>query len=152
MKMDIERRKQTLERIVKLYEDWLSTKKTQEVKEVRQLLREAKKAGQPGRFAEVSRRMGQDGQTLMDIFSKSWSLFSQTPSRAKIKIAEELYRKTPNSKKINEAATVDVKKDGSVVDEFGHKQLGGGGSVSTFPLHTLITASIFKHSPVYLFR
>jgi hypothetical protein len=116
MELDREKQKQAFNRVSRLYKDWLSTRKTGQIREMKKMLKEAKKDKLPSSFKAIIREMGQDGETLLKHFHSKWTLFGESPSKAKSKLIEILIKSTP-TKVLSEAKK--ESQDGSVVSEIG---------------------------------
>jgi hypothetical protein len=107
-KINIEKKRQIVERSIRLYKDWLSTKNNKTIYEMKSILKVGSKSGGSTKLVECTKQMGQDGQSLIRIFQENWDLFGDTPPKAKINFMKLLEAETPKVK-------VNKEDSGSVV-------------------------------------
>jgi hypothetical protein len=106
-----EQKQEVLDRILKLYKDWASSKSQKIVEEMKMILSEA--ASSPLNFLKIVEKMGSDGKIMLEIYSKEWTRFGKSPLEAKKNIIKTLVKE--NKKTVLK----EDRNDGSVVDGFG---------------------------------
>jgi hypothetical protein len=106
-----EEKKEALDRIIKLYRDWVSSKGKKDIQEMRMLLKEA--VASPINFMKIVEKMGSDGKVLLEMYGKEWTRFGKRPLEAKKNIIKTMVKENKIS------ALKEDRNDGSVVDGFG---------------------------------
>jgi hypothetical protein len=106
-----EEKQEVLNRILKLYKDWASSKGQKAIQEMKMTLNEA--ITSPINFLKIVEKMGSDGKTMLDIYGKEWTRFGKSPLEAKKNIIKTLVKENKMR------ALKEDKNDGSVVGEFG---------------------------------
>lgn len=100
---------ETIKKLINLYEDWLLTRKTKDLKKMKSILEDSTSGVL--NFINAVKEMKEDGVYLHKIFTEDWSYIAKDPTSAKRKMSKLMLSST---RKI-----IKEDKNGSVVTDIG---------------------------------